>query len=243
MNKDNHFKIHLGVSPCALAILLLALVTPVSGQQFSVGADFVSRYVWRGTDFGEAASIQPAFSLSSSGFEVGTWASYAIVPDAAAVNEHDVWIGYTIETSSAGSFTFGVTDYYFPTPEGVGFFEFDGDGQGAHWIEPYAGYTLPGSIPISLYGAVFYHNDPDHSLYVQASLPIEIDGVEVGLTAGAVGAQSGLYGTEDFTFVNLALSVAKPITITEQFALPMSVTYILNPDAERSYLVFGISLQ
>lgn len=242
MNIHKTSRIHQIALTGAVTALLSLVSVPAVAQQFSVGADFVSRYVFRGTDFGEAASIQPAFSFSSGGVEIGTWASYAIVPDAAAVNEHDVWIGYTYETASAGSISFGVTDYYFPTPDGVGFFEFDGDGRGAHWIEPYVSYTFPGSIPVSLYSAVFYHNDPDHSLYMQASLPIQIDGVEVGLTAGAVGAQSDLYGTEGLSFVNLALSVSKPITITEQFSLPISVAYILNPDAERSYLVFGISL-
>ena len=242
MTIGKSFKIQCGPILGLFVLHLTAYSLPAFGQGFSLGADFVSRYVWRGTDFGEAASIQPALSYAASGFEVGTWASYAIDPDAAVVNEHDVWIGYTIETSSAGSISFGVTDYYFPAPGGVGFFEFDGDGEGAHWLEPYAAYTLPGSVPLTLYGAAFLHNDPDRSLYLQASLPVKIDGVEVGLTAGAVGARSDLYGTDGFSFVNLALSVSKPVIITDQFALPISVAYILNPEAERSYLVFGISL-
>lgn len=69
-------------------------------------------------------------------------------------------MGYLFVTG-AGSFSFGVTDYYFPTA-GVGFFEFDGDGRCAHWIEPFLGYSGPASFPISLYGGVFIHNDPDN---------------------------------------------------------------------------------
>ena len=242
MNIGKSFRIQLRPIVGLFVLHLTAYPLPAFGQGFSLGADFVSRYVWRGTDFGEAASIQPALSYSAAGFEVGTWASYAIDPDAASVNEHDIWMGYTIETTGAGSISLGVTDYYFPAPDGVGFFEFDGDGEGAHWIEPYVSYTLPGSAPLTLYGAAFVHNDPDRSVYLQASLPVQIDGVEVGITAGAVAGESDLYGTDGFSFVNLALSVSKPVTITDQFALPISVAYILNPDAERSYLVFGISL-
>lgn len=242
MNSGKFDRIRLRIARWLQPLALILIAGPVAAQSFSVGADFVSRYVFRGTDFGEAASVQPAFSFATGGLEVGTWASYAIVPDAAAVNEHDVWFGYTVETPSAGSFTFGITDYYFPTPDGVGFFEFDGNGRGAHWVEPYGSYTFPGSIPVTLYGAVFYHNDPDHSLYMEASLPLKVDGVDLEMKAGAVGAGSDLYGTEGFAFVNLALAVSKPIQVTEKFEIPISVAYILNPDAERSYLVFGVSL-
>ena len=44
--------------------------------------------------------------------------------------------------------------------------------------------------------------------------------------------------------MNLGLSATKAVTLSEQFALPVSVAYILNPDQERSFLVigFGISL-
>ena len=219
------------------ACLLTAV--PVAAQSFTLGADLVSRYVWRGVDFGESVSVQPTIAYSQGGFEVGTWASYSLSADGAGANEHDLWLGYTVETA-AGSFAAGVTDYYFPTPDGPGFFTFDGNGEGAHWIEPYARYTGPAAFPITLYGAVFVHNDPDHSVYLEASLPVRVDGVELGLTAGAVPGASASYGTDGFAVVNLGLSASKAIPITDRFALPVSVAYILNPELERSFLVFGL---
>ena len=36
--------------------------------QVSLGADVVSRYVWRGVDFGESMSVQPSLSFSAGGF-------------------------------------------------------------------------------------------------------------------------------------------------------------------------------
>ena len=50
----------------------------------------------------------------------------------------------------------------------------------------------------------------------------------LGLTAGS--------------FVNLSLSASKEIALSEQFALPVDVPYILNPDQERSFLVIGFRL-
>ncbi len=224
--------------------LPLAMAPSLFGQSFSLGTDIVSRYIWRGTDFGESASFQPTLAFSAGGLEIGTWASYSISANGAGANEHDLWIGYTVDTGSAGAFSFGVTDYYFPSPDGSDFFDFSGDGEGSHWIEPYASYSGPASFPITLYGGIFAHNDPDHSVYLEASFPFKADGVALGLTAGVVTGESVLYGTDGFALVNLGLSATREITISEQFALPVSVAYILNPDQERSFLVigFGISL-
>lgn len=224
---------------CLLLMILLAL--PAAAQPVSLGADVVSRYVWRGYDFGESVSVQPALAFSKSGFEIGTWASYSVGAEGAGANEHDIWIGYTAETASAGSFSLGVTDYYFPAPNGLGFFSFDGDGEGAHWIEPYVSYTGPASFPLTLYGAIFVHNDPDNSIYLQASAPATIEGIGLEFVAGAVAGESGFYGTEGFALVNLGVTASKDLPITDRFVLPVSVSYILNPDMERTYLVFGLS--
>ena len=225
-----------------LFVLVFLPVGASLAQSFSLGADMVSRYVWRGTDFGESASVQPALSFSQRGFEIGTWASYSFSADGAGANEHDIWVGYTVEAGTAGSFSFGVTDYYFPAPGGSDFFDFSDDGEGSHWIEPFVNYTGPEKFPITFFGAMFVHNDPDNSLYLEASLPVKVDGVELGLTAGAVAGKSAFYGTSEFALVNLGLAASKEIPITEQFALPINVAYILNPDTERSFLVFGFGL-
>lgn len=36
----------------------LLLATMVRAQEVQLGADVVSRYIWRGTDFGESMSVQ-----------------------------------------------------------------------------------------------------------------------------------------------------------------------------------------
>ncbi len=40
------------------------LVAMVQAQEVQLGADVVSRYIWRGTDFGESMSVQPGLHLS-----------------------------------------------------------------------------------------------------------------------------------------------------------------------------------
>lgn len=225
-------------------IALLALISPLAAnaQSVSVGADFVNRYVWRGFDFGESFSIQPSLSIVSGGFEVGSWASYSVSADGAGANEHDLWIAYTVETASAGTFGFGLTDYYFPTPDGESFFNYDGDGEGSHIIEPFVSYEAPGGFPISILAAIIAHNDPDNSLYVEAGLPFELGGTSMAFTFGVAAGESAFYAVESASVINMSLAAAKELKITDSFSLPISASYILNPTHERSFLVFGCSL-
>lgn len=219
----------------ATLIAAAGMASPAAAQDFSLGADVVSRYIWRGTDFGESASIQPALSVGASGFEVGTWASYAMNPEGAGANEHDIWASY-----STGPLSFGVTDYYFPNA-GVDFFNFEGEGAGAHWIEPFVSFTGPGGFPVTFYAAYMAHNDPDNSVYLNASYPFAVDGVDLSFGVGASATESALYGTSGFGVIDVTLAASKSVPLTDSFSLPLSVAYILNPYSERSFLVFGLS--
>ncbi len=226
------------------ALLLPALLAsvaaagPASAQSVSVGADVVSRYVWRGADFGESLSLQPALTFGFGGLEFGAWGSYSVSASGADANENDLWATYTIEASSGASLSLGVTDYYFPGPGATGFSYTD-----AHTVELSASVTGPESFPVTVYGGVMVRNDPDNSVYLEASLPVAAgDDVEVGLVAGMVAGASGFYGTEGAAVVNLGVSASKALEITDSFAPPVSVSYILNPDQDRAFLVFGVSL-
>ena len=238
----------------ALALLAASLVYPstLRAQEFGVGADFMSRYVWRGFDFGESFSIQPTLEFSQDAFTIGTWASYSIAADGSGANEHDFYMSFT-----TGPVSFGLTDYYFPSPptntgipEGAQFFNFEGDGDGAHYLEPFVSFDGTEEFPLSLGVYSFLYNDPEYSTYFEASLPFAVNGTELGLTLGAIGVLdgndvdgSGFYGTtSDFAFTNISLSAAREIQLTESFALPVGVSFVLNPHSERTFLVFGISL-
>ena len=225
---------------CLSVIVASFIAIPVQAQ-VSLGADFVSRYVWRGLDFGESFSIQPAITFASSGFEIGAWGSYATAPGGAGANELDLWVGYTI-----GNFSFGLTDYYFPSPGGNAFFDFDEDDSdgGAHLFEPYVSVNAG---PVTLYGAAVINNlaDDDSAIYLEASLPIttKTDGVELGLVSGFVLGESEYYSTNTTTLVNLGVNASTDVNLGS-ITLPVFVGYILNatPGSERTHLVFGFSL-
>ncbi len=228
------------------ALLALFVITPVlaHAQSISFGADFYNRYIWRGYDFGDSFSIQPGLALSAGNFELGTWGAYSISEDGASANEHDLYAAYSIELGTSATLDLAVTDYYFPNSDGNAgdWLNFDGDGDGAHFIELMASITFPESFPLTLTAAFMAHNDPDNSLYIEGAVPFTISDIELGFTLGLVGGESGFYGTDEVALVNLGLSASKDLQITDNFALPLSAAYVMNPDTEKTYLVFGFSL-
>ncbi len=58
-------------------LFFIIIAAPIYAQEFSVGTDVVSRYIWRGTDLGEnTPSIQPTISFSAGGFTTGFWGAW-----------------------------------------------------------------------------------------------------------------------------------------------------------------------
>lgn len=213
--------------------------SPAAGQSAFIGADVVSRYVWRGADFGESLSVQPALTFGFGDLEVGAWGSYSISASGATANENDLWASYAIDVSNGASIAFGVTDYYFPLPGAEEGFSYTN----SHTLELSVSVTGPESFPISLFGGVMARNDPDNSVYLEAGLPVSaFEGVEIGLVAGVVAGASEFYDTEGAAVVNLGVSATKALEISDSFAPPASVSYIFNPDQDRAFLVFGLSL-
>lgn len=202
-------------------------------SQVSLGTDVVSRYIWRGLDFGQSMTYQPALSYSKGGFEVGAWGSYAF--NDASANELDIWASYSIELSEETSLSLGVTDYFFPSAPGA-YFDFNQDG--SHIIEPFIGYS--GVFSVTAYMNVL--NDPDNSVYINASYPFELDEVSLEAFIGFVPGESALYGTTGATIQDIGLSASKSIVLTDSFSLPVGVSYIVNPSTETGFLVFGFSL-
>ena len=238
-------------------LLSLGFTALPATAEVSIGADLVSRYVWRGTDWGDAASIQPGISYSTGSLEIGAWSSWAIAPVSTptAGNENDLYVSF-----SAGPIGITVSDYYFPayteetgkfpketetftttivngdttktkTTEKVyttdgGFFNYGKDG--GHTIEVMLSYEV-GSL--SLAGAINILNDDDNSLWLEANYGFgEIGETEV---SASVGLGNGVYTVDsDPMLVSVGVNASKG----DYFA-----SYIINPDRELNFLVFGRS--
>jgi len=230
-----------------LIIGFLVLITSFNlfaQNEINVGADLVSRYVWRGLDFGDSPSIQPTIYFTTSKFEIGAWGAYQLGRDAssAPADEIDLFLGYTFDSKN-GSFKISVVDYYFPN-SGLRFGEVK-DGEGAHTLEGILSYEGPKSFPIAILVGVNFYNDSGYNSYFELGYSTMFKEVGLKLFVGATPGSSTnsiYYGTEKFAVINVGVSASKNIKITDDFSLPIFSSFILNPNQDIAHLVFGISI-
>ena len=105
--------------------------------------------------------------------------------------------------------------------------------------------TGPETFPITVSGYINFYNDAGNNAYFQIDYPITAGETSLNFFVGATpGSKDNpdYYGTGDFAIINAGITAGRDIVISEKFSLPLSVSYILNPEAEISYVVVGISL-
>ena len=205
-------------------LTVIALMSTNISYSQDFGADIVSSYVWRGTQFGSGAHIQPYMELGSGNFTAGVWGSFPTSAKGGG-NELDLYLGYDF-----GPVALTVTNYTFPG-EGGNYADgeglFDGD-----YTELAASTSIMG---VDLSAGYFTEVE---ALYV-----------ELGFSTGAVDIAIG-YGDDQENawyadggsgIVNMSFSGSKDIQISENYSLPVFGSFILNPEAETAFLVFGIS--
>ena len=218
---------------------------------FSVGADFVSSYVWRGILWA-GTSIQPAMGLTAGGFSIGAWGSVDVAGNGfGGYKEVDLTTSYSFGNLTAGFFN------YWASLEGE-YNYFDYSKNTVHLLEANLSYTFD-PFPLTLgwntiiAGADHYMDKNEKSkrafsTYVEATYVFSIK--EVNLEA-AVGASpwksSTLYtsdflrsGTDGFAVVNVALTASKDIKITDKYSLGIFGQLAFNPAKEDAFFVFGI---
>jgi len=198
-----------------------------------IGADVMSRYVWRGLDYGASPSIQPYIELAAGDFAIGAWGAYTT--NSPGVQEMDLYASYTIKDI----FSVGLTDYFFPNEvSSYDYFNYSADYQ--HVIEGVVSFNGTDNLPLSIMAGVNLVNDPDNSLYVEMGYSLSVLNI-------FLGAGNGLYtieapGDDDvFGIVNLGIGISKDIPVNDNYSIPISASLITNPQAKGIHLVFGIS--
>jgi hypothetical protein len=216
-----------------------------SSSSFDLGMDVQSRYIWRGIQLGgNSASAQPWAEFSSGGFAIGAWGAYNM-GGLGTGNEADFYMSYSF--SDAISLT--VTDYFFPGEGSGGYFPYNK----GHVFEALLSLSGGENFPVNLtvatnFGGAIKYDDGDeeksaYSTYVELSYGTTVGEVELGFFAGGVFADdNGYYLTDGSGVINLGISVAKEVKLSESFSLPVNSAIILNPDSEDIYLTFGFSL-
>jgi hypothetical protein len=195
-------------------------VETAKAQDF--GADVVSAYVWRGTQFGEGPHVQPWMELGSGALTGGIWGSFPLTGGDGG-HELDLWASYDF-----GPLAITVTNYSFPNSDGTysSGGVFDGD------------LELSGSASLGPIDLTVGYFTGLEALYIEAGFPLGPVGVGIGFGSDAADA---FYAGGESGLVNLSFSGEKEIKFTEDYSLPVFGSFIYNPDAESAFLVFGFS--
>ncbi|HPE57772.1 MAG TPA: hypothetical protein PK904_15300 [Bacteroidales bacterium] len=246
---------HFTLLKTTVVVCLLSLMTLASNAQnelsLTPGADLVSRYIWRGTDFGNSPAIQPGLELGYGGFAFGAWGSYST--NDMNFQEADLYASYTFNEV----LTLMVTDYFFPDGN-IGknkYFDYDPDSTG-HVFEGAVLFNGTDKIPLSLMVATnfagadarTYDNKLQYSTYIELGYSTSIQETSLDFFVGATPnnpdgdkGEAGFYGNSA-GIVNIGVKAEKEVKITDSFSLPVNVSVITNPQAQNIFFVFGISL-
>lgn len=208
--------------------------------QFDAGADFVSRYVWRGTSEGDAPYIHPWFEMTMGRSNH----KFNLLVDVAQPFSKDDPFQFDLEASYTykDALTITLTDYFLPDDPvpGAGYFNYN-ENTGNHLLEVSATWEGSEKFPASFMAAYnIYGSDPERSIYLEAGYDIEPFTLFLGMTP-----RTGMYHEEGgfgFSVVNVGFTYDRLIPVGTKFNLPVFTTLVVNPQAKRAFLIFGISL-
>lgn len=232
----------------------------------NLGADVMSRYVWRGTDYGNSPAIQPNLSFSWKGLNIGAWGTYAFsshdirLNDSTMINagsyaETDLYISYTYQWFTLMLFDFFTVNGLNPN-EGNRYFNYQNATTG-HTLEGSLTFEGPDNFPLQVIAStLFYGADKNqdstgvyglgtnnnYSTYFELAYKIQLKRISVELKPfiGGIPFGSSWYGPSAGV-TNIGLTAKKDIPITPKYALPIQVSIITNPQAQSMFFIFGIS--
>ncbi|MFH1118411.1 MAG: TorF family putative porin [Bacteroidota bacterium] len=239
----------------SLAILLFLPGRSIAQVEtsFNSGVDIMSRYIWRGLDLGGSSpSIQPTLEYNLGNFTLGSWGAFSM-SDGLKVQETDLYLSYNIKDI----FSLMITDYFYPvdTLENNNYFEYNED-KTSHLLEFSALFNGTEKIPFTLLAAVNFWGDDalksdgkkQFSTYLELGYNGTIKEVDYNIFLGFTPTspdqekgESGFYGPYAGV-VNCGITASKKIQITDKFSLPVTTSFIMNPQAENVFLVVGFSL-
>lgn len=222
----------LRMTLCPLLILGSASYAS-AGDDISVSTsiDYVSEYVFRGVSY-QRGAVQPGIEIAKGGFTVGVWSSVAMGEvSSAAIDEIDVYGGYSWDLSDTISAGAGFTLYHFPDTPG-GLFDFGG----ASTFEINAGLDFNIPLAPSMYG---YYDFDLEAFTVEGGLSHSIDiadntSLDLGVTAALVEANGG--GDYQYGLASAGLGYA----FTDDVSASIGANYSLSSEDTLRFKVDGL---
>lgn len=224
-----------------IVVILSAGIMNVRAQdklEASLGADFVSAYLWRGVDLGHV-SLQPELAVAWKGLSLSAWGSVGL-SNHEDNREIDLTLSY-----ETGGLSFGVIDYWSEGNDSRYFYYKTNTG---HSFEGFVSYDFG---PVSASWQTFfagndYQEDNGkraYSSYFELTAPFRLATFDWNAALGLVPWKSGTYDVNHFGVTNLSLSATKAIKVTDSFSLPLFGQLVANPASQHFYFIFGFSVK
>lgn len=210
-----------------------------------LGLDMQSKYIWRGMEMITEYStpvLFPSVSFVKNGLYAYIMGGYAI---NGIYNEVDLGVSYRYKWLSIA-----LNDYYYPTTTIAddNYFDLSKNTTG-HWLE--AALTIaPESIPAYVaLSNFFYGADKNldgrqaYSTYVELGAHYDfLAGERFALAVGAALNESCYNNYEQgFGICNVELKYTHTLQFSNEWSLPLNVSYIINPIREKAFVNFSTS--
>ena len=217
---------------------------------FSVNADVVNTYVWRGS-YLAGTSVQPSMDFRNGGFSLGAWGSVDIA--GFGYKEVDLFASYSFKKLTVSLF-----DYWVAGEMSYNYFDFSK--KTIHLLDVGLTYTFD-RIPLSIGWYTIIWGDETFTkqwengaskkafpTYIEVTRFFQVKEINLEATIGiSPWHSSAMYNryneggrTDGFAVINLSLKASKNLKITDHYSLPVFSQLIYNPAKEDSFLVFGI---
>jgi len=223
---------------CLFVISTLLIVYATTGfaqeSKWSVKADFVSSYVWRGMKIGNGPAVQPDVAFKTGGLTFDAWGNCNFAEDDSY--ETDLSVSYKIKLSECTSLNVLFLDVYTPDSVGAGYFN-----KNRHSFEPRVFLNIN---KFTVSGACKLHRNYVDNVYSDAyDTYLEADYLVKKNVNIFLGAGTEMYTTGDnFNICNIGVSVDKKLVVTDTFSVPFSVLAAINPASEKINVVLKITL-
>jgi len=195
-------------------------------SSWTLGADLVSSYIWRGTKQGIGPHLQPYTEYSAGPVTGGLWGTF----DLHGYREVDLYLSLDLP----GGFTLNLQDYWMADQPWADFTALSG----SHALEAGIGYESDhvslntGYIVNEAGGAGSYGGD----LYLESRFSFDFFTI-------IMGAGNGWYtGDGRFKVCCLGLESGREFTLDDSLTIPVTVQMVYNPDNKKVFLTAGLSL-
>jgi len=209
-----------------------AITNKSANVEFTANAQLVSRYLWRGQDYGHAPSFQPGAELSWRGFTLGAWSALKIAGEGEP--ELDFYI-----SKEAGKFTFALWDYWsYDKTIRTQYFDYN-SATTSHMFEGQIIYSTGERNQFNMMlSSLFLGADPTKSLYGEVEYVREFGKNEIALVAGY--QFKGEYYAPHSGFVNIGCSYLRYLWDFGKYSTFISFSLTANPALKKTFFAVAV---